>query len=571
MNTIKDISEPRRAYDAAKEAYHQNVVDYFNQLIKESHTDEEKNKVTCQNYYNKLNEVSDTEKLKKKKISKRKFLTFLEVLCYCLVVLIPVGILVIRKKAKAKVIDEINHIEDEIKKRTNEAETIKGDAEKELLLLNSLYDWNIPAKLVSETIPLIQMDHNFDNKRYYQLHDRYGYDEHKGKDVSTLYVQSGSVYGNPFVIEMNRTQEMVQHVYVGSRTVTYTVREYVNGHTVTSTRVETLHAEVVKPRPEYTNEVWLVYGNDAAPKLHFVRHPSNANNLSDKQIAKLAKKNDKALEKKLKKDATFTKMGNSEFEMLFGGTNRDNEVEFRLLFTPLAQKNMLDLIKTNEPFGDDFMFAKEGPLNYVRTIHSQSFNYKGSPADFIDFDIVKAREKFVARCDEYFTKFYFDIAPLMCIPLYQNYKAQEYIYKDNHIKNVTAFETESIANAYPSSYFMPKDSGTEAILKTELVKKEKDHDIVNIIAHAFRSIPHITEVPAVAGNGHTYMVPVTWYEFIPISKKTPFVVAHTEPSRNKYLNNKQNVFASNSYKDVYYQKGLISALMHLNNQIKKGE
>ena len=31
-------------------------------------------------------------------------------------------------------------------------------------------------------------------------------------------------------------------------------------------------------------------------------------------------------------------MANNEFDALFNGDDRDNEVEFRLLFTPLAQK-----------------------------------------------------------------------------------------------------------------------------------------------------------------------------------------------------------------------------------------
>ena len=38
-------------------------------------------------------------------------------------------------------------------------------------------------------------------------------------------------------------------------------------------------------------------------------------------------------------------MGHPEFEVLFGAQNRNNEVQFRLLFTPLARKQLLALMK----------------------------------------------------------------------------------------------------------------------------------------------------------------------------------------------------------------------------------
>ena len=52
----------------------------------------------------------------------------------------------------------------------------------------------------------------------------------------------------------------------------------------------------------------------------------------------------------------FTEMGNAKFDALFGAVDRNNEVEFRVLFTPLAQKNMLDLLTDKNHYGDDFYF-----------------------------------------------------------------------------------------------------------------------------------------------------------------------------------------------------------------------
>lgn len=41
---------------------------------------------------------------------------------------------------------------------------------------------------------------------------------------------------------------------------------------------------------------------------------------------------------------SITLLANDEFEVLFRALNRNNEVQFRLLFTPLAQQNMIDLL-----------------------------------------------------------------------------------------------------------------------------------------------------------------------------------------------------------------------------------
>lgn len=52
-------------------------------------------------------------------------------------------------------------------------------------------------------------------------------------------------------------------------------------------------------------------------------------------------------------------MGDAEFDVLWGATDRDHEVEFRLLFTPLAKKQLLDLMKDKEiAYGDNFNFFK---------------------------------------------------------------------------------------------------------------------------------------------------------------------------------------------------------------------
>ena len=108
--------------------------------------------------------------------------------------------------------------------------------------------------------------------------------------------------------------------------------------------------------------------------------------MNEKQIEKMIAKETKGFEKKARKALTdnnpntnYVQFGNNEFESLFGGENRDNEVEFRLLFTPLAQNNLIKLIKSKDGFGDDWYFQKAKKLNYIQSAHSQSFDYYANP------------------------------------------------------------------------------------------------------------------------------------------------------------------------------------------------
>ena len=167
----------------------------------------------------------------------------------------------------------------------------------------------------------------------------------------------------------------------------------------------------------------------------------------------MVKKQTKKLEKKAVHDlmddddtTNYTRFGNDEFEALFGGENRNNDVEFNLLFTPLSQKAELALIKSVKPFGDDFFFDKQKKLNYIKSYHSQRFNYDQDARMFFNYDYEKARAKFINYNDNYFTNLYFDLAPLFAIPLYQQHKSLEYIYKGIFKNMVSPFEYEIFAN-----------------------------------------------------------------------------------------------------------------------------
>ena len=567
MPSIKDITEPVKVYQQVKEMCHQNAVDYFDELIKKSNTNLEANKSTCDEYYQKLKDIEVSKKNSSKKGKFRTFLKVLMVICFITIVLIPVGIL-IRNHIKNKLDKEIADVNEETNKLIKSADELKAEAEKQAALYNNMLDWNTPATLLTKTIPLIQTDRYFNNERLYYLKEKYGYSEHDDDDVSTVFVQSGSILGNPFVIEQNNVQEMAPFTYTGTLVIHYTTyHRDSNGHSYPVHHTQTLVAHVTKPKPSYYLDTWLVYGNKAAPKLTFSRTPSGVGNLDDKKLAKFTHKFEKKLNKVSKKDMSFTKLANTKFESLFNALDRDNEVEFRLLFTPLAQNNMVDLIRMKAPYGDDFTFYKQKELNYIKTNHAQGFDYSGDPSKFMDFDLARSKENLINYCDAYFESFYFDLAPLLCIPLYQNYKAQEYIYKDNHKARLTSLELESLINHSHYEGLLHKDTATDAIYKTEFIKRDGDSDLMNIIAYTFKAIPKVEMVPTIGGDGRTHLVPVHWYEYVKVSKKTPFKVKDSKKSRYEY-GQSENIFGKDKIKNVYYQKGLVSMLIREANQEK---
>ena len=465
-----------------------------------------------------------------------------------------------------------------LKAKLNEKkEELLNQAKGQMQNLNDAYDWNLPAKILSDTIPLIQMDQYFDKNKFYYLNKKYGFKENTENNISSVYIQSGSILGNPFILERNYVSEMVPHTYRGQLVIHWTtVVPTGKGGTRTVHHSQTLVATVTKPAAEYYYETWLVYGNEAAPRLCFSREPSNANNMDEKAIKKYAQNFLEEMEKKIKKTPIdkkpLTLMSNEEFEALFHAVNRDNDVEFRLLFTPLAQKNMLNLIKSKKPYGDDFSFIKDKQLNYIKTKHAQTADLDGDPAKFVHYDYDVARDYFINYCDNFFQSFYFDLAPLLCIPLYQQHMSFEEIFKGTIDPNLTSFETEVMANKFDQANFKHEKSDTPATLKREFVKCNGKGDIVNIHAHSYQKIAHTEFVTKMGGDGLPHQVPVIWYEYVPLEKVTPFAVQECRTTERKYRYNIQN----QAFRDflsriadknmLIYSRGLVSLLLRGNTQ-----
>ena len=597
MRQDYDMTEPLKVYNYfLKEDVHLAAEAYFDGLVLKNNIDPEYNRQLMRELAKYRKKIKTVEKKLNRKKGLRTFTIVSIVLFFvaaliCLIVGIMnwsnlwwlifvtlgciasgVGLIIVIVKVINKKIKQVN---EQLTKLKEKAEEILNEAKQQMEPLNRDYDWNAPAKIFDDAFSLVKFDQYFDQNKFYYLKKKYGFKENED-NISTLYVQSGSILGNPFIVERNRVREIRDHTYTGSITIHWTTVSGSGKNRTVHHHTQTLTASVVKPRPEYFTETWLVYGNEAAPKLSFSRRPCPASSYDEKKLKKYVEEFEKDFDKKIK-NAKYdakpqTMMSNTEFEALFGATNRDNDVEFRLLFTPLAQKNMIDLVK-HSPFGDDFRFIKNKELNYIMSTHMQNADIDTNPDRFRNYDHDAAKKFFVDYVDKYFAAFYFDLAPLMSIPLYQMHESFESIFKGTVDPNVTSFESEMIANHFDQDYFKHQDSSTEAILKRTVVKRNGNKgDLINIHAYSYKAIPHTDYITKMGGDGCLHDIPVVWYEYVPLEQVTPLAVQSCHASEKKFRNGIQNQalrdFLSrlDNRGIIIYQRGLIS--FFLNNPNK---
>ena len=588
---INDLLEPLKVYNNIyKDKFKQASEEYFDDLVVKSKIDIEANRKTIKDYKNKLKLLEQTNKSLKRKIAGKVWLIILIVVLALVAlfswfyfqgevaipllltihnVAVDVGLIILICKVINKIIKNLRKNQEDLQ---NQIDKLKNLGYSQLSTLNALYDWNIPGSLINSTNDIIKMDKYFDVNKFHYMKEKFGLSENTQKNISSCFVQSGTILGNPFMICNDYTQNFIDHTYTGSITIHWTERVRTKDGWKTVHKSQVLTASLVKPVPNYYYETYLLYGNVAAPKLTFSRVPTNSDELNEKQIDKKVRKENKKLDKKAKQDlmdndpkTNYQRFGNDEFEVLFGGTNRNNELEYRLLFTPLAQRNLLELIKNPKPYGDDFEFKKNKMINIIKSEHSQKFDYKADPRYFIDFDYDNAKTKFINYLTKYFESLYFDLLPLISIPLYQQTKTVEYIYNETFETNMTSYEHEVMANSFNRSLLKHKDSVTDAILKTKFIKKVNNADIVEIEAHSFYKVSHTELIPRHGGDGRTHMVPVVWYEYIPLVNKTSMMVKDNNTTRYEYngkINNQgfKNLISTLS-SHYNYERGIFASLL----------
>ena len=519
------IYNPQDEYDKKyKSLHYENTVKFFNELAEKSGVNQEENERTV---------LEHDELVKKaKKIRKKIFwLKFLRVLMIITIVLIPLVII--------KTTPKIKRLKAQASEFTNNAEKLIELAKKQVAPLNSLFSDKDCINLIESTIEGIKFEPYFSAKQEENMAQNFDF-EQDASEHSTLDTLAGHYNQNPFVFETKRIHVMGQETYHGYKTISWTdTYRDSNGRLRTRRRTQTLHATVVKPKPFYREQLVLSYCAQGGPELSFSRDATNLDDKSEKQLDRYVKKGEKRLKKKtdkaLQKNVEFVSMSNTDFEVMFDALDRDNEVQFRTLFTPLAQTNMVDLITSKTGYGDDFNFIKKRRTNKIITEHSQKRAVVMNASSYLSHSFEEIKNNFIDKNAEFFKSVYFDFAPIWAIPIYQEEPVHSLDPIPDLAKVYAQKECEAIANLISPENVVHPQTKTPAILKASPLGSSQSIDQVKITAYSYDINEQVDFISVLGGDGRWHSVPVPWQEFIPLTANSQFFVANEELAKDKNI------------------------------------
>lgn len=527
----KDIYDPLKEYvNVYRDKFKEVAEMTFAELAAEAQVDVGKNRETCRRIYSEENSLSKVmTSIRWQKVWRVLLwlcvavgfivgFTMYDVLDY--VDLLIVGIVIFGALGLlfTDINPKIKEMKSERDKLTAKVDKLKKEAWQQMAPLNNLYDWDVLTRMMTKTVPRLEFDPYFTTKRLADLKATYGWSDSFNAGRSVVYSHSGLINGNPFVICRTRKMEMGTKTYYGEKTIHWTTEETdSDGKTRTVHHSETLVASVTAPYPEYFEKTRLIYGNTAAPDLIFYRKQSG---LADSEGSLKFKMKRHSLRKKSRdlSNADFAMMTNEEFEVAFDTSNRNNNQQYALLFTPLAQESMMNLLKDDKVgFGDDFDFGKQRMINVIFSNHMQSLNLDMNPQQYKGFDYDKAEADFYAINSRYFRAIYFCFAPLLCVPMYQQIRPQEDIYGRNMQQHSSFWEHEALANFWGQGRFKHPSCVTNCILKTEQLQTIGDNSTIKVNAYGYRTEQHLEYVSKWGGDGNLHHVPVYWDEYLPVT------------------------------------------------------
>lgn len=552
---VEDIYDPLDEYvNTFAPRFRQVAKDTFAQLSKEAGVDINANRQTCKQLYK---AQSDLKSVKSK-------LCWTIFLCVVMwggaigggiaiynmydsfesweIVLIAIGIATALLLLFWKIQPLIKRLKSERNGLIEKTTKLEKEAWQQMAPLNRLYDWDILTRMMTQTVPKLEFDSYFTTQRLADLQEVYGWDGTFNQERSVIYSHSGLINGNPFVLCRTRKMEMGTKTYYGHKTIYWTTRERgSDGKMHTVRHSETLTASVTAPYPGYYEKTRLLYGNTTAPDLKFYRKQSGLANCEGSlsyrwQRRKLRKKS---------RDLTnndFAMMTNEEFEVAFDTSNRNSNQQYALLFTPLAQANMLKLLKDNSAsYGDDFDFEKNCMINTILPDHIQSIDLDMNPHQYQNFDYDKAEKDFYDINAQYFRAIYFCFAPLLCVPMYQQIRSQENIYGRDMQRHSAFWEHEALANFWGQDHFKHPQCVTDCILKTKKEQTSGDSSSVTVYAYGYRVEQRISYITKWGGDGRTHKVPVYWDEYLPVTGKRRMDIAEDNHYDDAKANQHQRI------------------------------
>lgn len=529
MNSM--IYNPLEEFESKYRQLHSKNAEHFlEHLVQQSGIDIEQNRETVR-LYNKYKE--DFAELRKK----LNWLRFWRVLMCITILLIPIVIKKITPKIKA--------MRTQMDESDKKADALLEEANCQMIPLTSLFtEWDAIG-IIEQTIPMISFEKSFSVEQETDMIINYDFKEHNSKDQSTLEVLSGRYNDNPFLFESKVVHKMGMETYHGYKTIhwTETYRDS-DGRMRTRSRSETLHATVTKPKPFYNKQIVLNYCAQGGPDLTFSRDATHLERKSEQAIERYIKRGERKLDRKtdqaISRNGNFMSMSNTDFEVLFDAWDRTDEVQFRTLFTPLAQTNMVDLLLSKVGYGDDFDFKKSKRTNKIISDHSQGRDLYLLPESYISYSYDIIRENFMGKNQEFFKAVYFDFAPLWAIPMYQERPVHSLEPLPDYSQVYSLKECEALANAVSYNFVAHPDTKSQVILKSAFVHSRDNIDETCITAYSYDIKKQVDVVSVYGGDGRYHNVSVTWDEYLPLEASKNFYVSTEEIAANKSIIGRHN-------------------------------
>ena len=518
------IFDPLADFDEKlKDAHFEHTNKFLDDLVQKSGIDIAQNQETVRLY----KEYKENLVKLKKKLNLWRFLRV--VMCIT-VLLIPLVIL--------KTTPKIRSLRTEIAEADKRSDELLEEANSQMLPLNALFTDRDALRIIESTMPLLSFAPCFSAKQEADMKINYDFSEYNEDEQSTMDVLAGYYNENPFLFENRVIHTMGKETYHGYKTIqwTETYRDS-DGKLRTRVRTQTLHATVVKSKPFYHTQVVLNYCAQGGPDLSFTRNATHLEQKTEKEIKKIVKRGEKDLKKRTDKAIRdgddFVSMSNAAFEVLFDALDRTNEVQFRTLFTPLAQTNMVALLLSRVGFGDDFHFIKTNRTNRIIAEHSQGRVINLLPQSYMSYSFDVIKENFINKNVDFFKRVYFDFAPLLAIPVYQERPVHSLKPIPDSAQLYALKECEVLANAVDYKYVVHPKTKTQAILKSTFVGSNGNADETRITAYSYDIIQRVDFVPVFGNDGRYHNVPVEWDDYIPLVADNCFCITAEEAAGDK--------------------------------------
>lgn len=517
------IFNPQEEFETKYRDLHlENTRAFFGDLVEKSGIDIELNRETVRKY-------NDYKENLSKLTKKLNWWRFLRVIMCITLILIPLVII--------KVTPKIRAMREEIATAEETAARLLQDAHEQMAPLNALFTDRDALNLIEKTLPRISFDTKFTPEQETDMKINYDFFDEDEYEQSTLGVLAGKYNENPFLFENRFVHTMGTETYHGELTIYWTETYYSNGRAYTRRRSQTLHASVEKPKPFYSTQVVLNYCSQGGPELIFTRAAAHHERMSDKEAEKYVKKFEKQLKKMenkaLKEGSDFTALANTEFEALFDATDRNNELQYRTLFTPLAQTNMVKLMRKDTGYGDDFSFFKINRTNVIVSEHSQGRALFVAPEQFYSYNYDEIHDSFINKNITFFKNVYFDFAPIWAIPMYQERPVHSLKPLPSIERYYSRKESEALTNLVDYSYVVHPNTKTDAIVKSTFVRSVDNADETMVTAYSYDIFDRVDYVQVYGGDGNYHSVPVPWKEYYPLQQQTLLYVSDVETAQEK--------------------------------------